>query len=162
MTEGPSEELPAHVAEPIEPEGVGPSWGMLALALAGIVVLGTFFLGARPEESAPEERDIPQMSATPYRPTIERLEYTLYAESSEGLSDAREIVRVTRKLAADMREWESRLYLTPYITRVGEFAGWVENRAKRGFDPAALTASRRRWESIRTTVFEPEDWFLEW
>jgi hypothetical protein len=86
----------------------------------------------------------------------------LYASSSEGVSDATEIVAQARRLARDMQEWESRLSMTPYIVDIRDFADFVEARATAGFDDETLTDCRIEWERVRAQVFGPKDWFLSW
>ncbi len=91
---------------------------------------------------------------------IEKLEWIFYAESSYGVEDAKQIVFLARKLADEMREWESRILMLSYVGEVRDFATWVERRSRSGFDDAALRDSRLEWECLRARVFNPEPWFL--
>lgn len=139
-----------------------PPWGKLAFGLTMILVIGTFFLGTGPSGPPPDERTVPQMKAHPFKPVIKDLEYILYAAGSEGPSDAKEIVTLANRLADDMREWESRLSMTPYIVDVRQFGTFVQERARGGFDDVALSDARIEWERVRGEVFEPQAWFLTW
>lgn len=139
----------------------------IAPLVAGLVALGligSFFLRAGPEPPATEtlERPTERMRAGPFRDEIDRMEWILYAETSEGLSDAEELVFLSGKLADEMGEWESRLHMTVYITDVREFGHSVEDRARRGFSKADLAEVRFEWEAVRARVFEPEDWFARY
>lgn len=145
--------------QPEAPEPAYP-WRKLAAGAIAIFVLGSFFLGVESGSQAPKAHQVLAMKANPYRQVIEKLEYVLYAESSYGEPDAREIVFLVEKLAGEMREWESRIHMLSHIGIVREFGDWVERRSEPDFDDAALLAARRQWEGVRARVFDPEDWFL--
>ncbi len=141
---------------------VGRPWGRLALGMVAIVVVSTFFLGA--ERTAPAAGPDPEptlkMTANPFREEIEKLEYILYAESSYGAEDARQILFLAGKLADEMREWESRLHMLSHVGLVRDFADQVERGAEQDFGDADLFATRDAWQRLRDKIFEPADWFL--
>lgn len=136
-------------------------WLKLAAALVLLLMTGTFFLGVRPSSAPTSARNIERLVAGPFRQEIEKLEWILYAESSEGSSDAQELVFLLEKLGSEIREWESRLHMTVYLNDIRDFSEWVERRAERGFDDASLAEARREWERVRALVFEPQPWFAE-
>ena len=144
----------APAAEPVR------AWGKLLAGMVAILVIATFFLGVDRDGLEASSHQILQMPASPYREEIEKLEYILYAESSYGRTDAEQIVFLSRKLAAEMREWESRLHMLPHIGEVRDFAEQVELGAKQGFADADLFATREAWQRLRDKIFEPADWFL--
>jgi len=130
--------------------------------MVAMLVVSTFLIGVEGTGTPTEEPSVLQLQAHPYKDPIQKMEYVLYASSSEGASDAQEIVSQARRLAHDMKEWESRLSMTPYIVDVRDFADFVEARAGSGFDNEALTDCRIEWERVRAHVFGSEDWFLTW
>jgi hypothetical protein len=135
----------------------------LVVGLVAIGLIGSFFLRAGPEAPTETlERPVERMRAGPFRDDIEKMEWILYAETSVGLSDADELVFLSGKLADEMREWESRLHMTVYITDIREFGRSVQDRGRQGFSNADLAEVRFEWEAVRARVFEPEDWFARW
>ncbi len=142
-----------------EPEG-GPPWARLLAGMVAILLISTFFLGLDCGRPDANWHQILQMPANPYREEIEKLEYILFAESSYGQADAEQIVFLSRKLAAEMREWESRVHMLAHIGEVRDFAEQVERGVARDFADADLFAARDAWQRLRDKIFEPEDWFL--
>ena len=141
-----------------EPE-TGPPWGKLVAGMVAVLVISTFFLGVD-RSGSESSHQILQMTANPYREEIEKLEYILYAETSYGQTDAEQIVFLSRKLAAEMREWESRLHMLSHVGLVRDFADQVERGAEQDFGDADLFATRDAWQRLRDKIFEPADWFL--
>ena len=142
-----------------EPEG-GALWGKLVVGMLAILVVATFFLGVNRGGSQATPHKIIQMPANPYREEIEKLEYILFAESSYGEKDAEQIVFLSRKLAAEMQEWESRLHMLSHIGEVRAYAAEIERGAEQDFADADLFAARDAWQQLRDKIFEPEDWFI--
>lgn len=142
---------PAAQKEPERP------WGKLAVAAVLLLLVATFFLRAEPEDRS--EHEIIQMQAGPFRDEIEKLEYILFAESSYGPTDAEQIAFLSRKLAKEMRNWESRVHMLSHIGEVRAYADSVEHRAEHGFADQDLFACRDDWQRLRDKIFEPEPWF---
>ncbi len=146
-----------------DPQAEGQPWGKLVVAMVTVLVIGSFFLGSggSAEQEAPQQQ-VERMRAGPFKQDIEKLEWILYAGSSEGMSDAKELTFLSGKLAYDIRERESRLHMTVYINDIKGFGKWVEQRAQNGFDDRALAEAREEWERVRAKVFDPEPWFASW
>jgi hypothetical protein len=148
---------------PAAAEDASQPWGKLIVGMVAVLAIGTLFLGSGsdPEDPAAEQR-LERLKAGPFKQEIEKLEWILYADGSEGVSDAKELVFLAGKLAHEIREWESRLHMTVYIGDIKGFGRWVEQRAQSGFDDRALAEARQEWERVRAKVFEPEPWFARW
>ena len=75
-----------------------------------VLVGASFWLGSEPSRESgsadSSARQTIRMRAGPFRAEIQRLEWILYAQASEGLSDARELRALLVKLAHEMRAWE--------------------------------------------------------
>ena len=136
--------------------------GALVAGVVAVLAITTFFLRVGGDEPAAPGQQVQRMSAGPFREDIEKLEWILYASISEGRSDAEQIAFLAKKLADDIKNWESRLHMTVYITDIRNFRKWVDERSSGGFDDAALADARREWERVRSKVFEPADWFASW
>lgn len=136
--------------------------GLWALTACALLVIGTLFVhrsGGDASERVSEAQSHPRMEAYPYRKFIEKIEWILYRDGSPAREDAEQIRVWSGRLADHMKEWESRLYMTPNISKLREFGEWAKSTYGARFDERALRETRARWEQLRAEVFEPADWF---
>jgi hypothetical protein len=100
----------------------------------------------------------PRMRIDLYRAQVQTIEDLLYADGTQGESDLQTLVAETERLAALMKESESRLSMTPLILDVSGYAQFlVQLGSRRRFDAAAVEDARREWERVRALVFETEE-----
>ncbi len=130
-------------------------WGKIAAGLIALF-LGWAVLGGDRSADAETPPSGPRMKVHLYRAQIQTLEGILYAEGTQGESDLSSLVTETQRLAALMKDSESRLSVTPLILEVTGYADFLVRIGGAGFDAAGVDAARSVWERIRARVFEED------
>ena len=131
-------------------------WGKIVAGLV-VLVLGWMVLGGdRSGDADAAGPSGPRMRIDLYRAQVQTIEDVLYTEGAPGDSDLNTLVTETRRLAAMMKDSESRLSMTPLILDVQGYADFLEQLGSRRFDAASVEDARREWERVRTHVFEDD------
>jgi hypothetical protein len=128
--------------------------GKIAAALTAAVLLGLVVLGGDRAADADAGPSGPRISMNLYRAQVQTIEDMLYARGTQAEPELAALIAETRRLAAMMKETESRLSMTPLILDVSGYADFLVELGRQGFDAGAVENARLEWERVRTRVFE--------